>query len=516
MEGWHSTIELRPRTREVMRHAAAGRAASRLQLPRYAAPIVHLSIRSTRVLTPVGLQPATVRITDGVIVAVDLSPNAAAPAIDLGDAVLMPGVVDTHVHVNEPGRTEWEGFATAGRAAAAGGVTTMVVMPLNCTPAATTPGALLAEAEAARAACLIDFGLWGGLVAGNVDQLPALRAGGALGFKCFLVHSGVDDFPNVAAADLERAAPVIASMLDAHGCAGNVPLLIHAEDEATLEAARARSGIEQHPSSYQAYLQSRPDTSETIAIIRMIELCRRTGLRTHIVHVSSDQALEPLAAARADGLPLTAETCPHYLVLDAEQIADGETAFKCAPPIRSRNNQTRLWNGLLHGPLGMVASDHSPCPPELKRLATGDFCAAWGGISSLELTLPLMWTEVARRGVDPAKLGDWLSAQPAALAGLSERKGRIAPGMDADLVVFDPTAEWTVDGPSLHHRHKLTPYHGRPVRGRILATLLRGRLIFARPEAPSSLTSRFTLADDGFSPEITGQWLTPNQRRANP
>lgn len=458
------------------------------------------------------MRPAIIRISGGRIAAVEPASAGASQDVDLGDAVVMPGVVDAHVHVNEPGRTEWEGFASAGRAAAAGGVTTIVVMPLNCTPAATTPAALRAEADAAGEACLVDFGLWGGLVAGNVAHLAGLHETGALGFKCFLVHSGVDDFPNVTQADLEAAARVIAAMQGDPAQNPPVPLLVHAEDEASITRAGAASGLVTRPHSYAAYLASRPDESETIAIGRMIDLCRRHRLRTHIVHVSTAEALPLIAAAIDEALPLSAETCPHYLTLAAEQINDGDTRFKCAPPIRSQANQDRLWQALHLGRLSMIASDHSPCPPELKRLSEGDFARAWGGISSLELTLPVMWTEAARRGIAPEQLVRWLTEAPASLAGLADRKGGLTPGMDADLAILDPESEWTIDGSSLHHRHKLTPYHGRHVRGRVLATILRGRVIFARPEAPASLTRLFPLDPDGFAPEITGQWLTPTNR----
>jgi allantoinase len=436
----------------------------------------------------------------------------------------MPGVIDTHVHVNEPGRTEWEGFHTAGRAAAAGGVTTIVVMPLNCSPVATSVPALMTEAGAAAGTCLVDFGFWGGLVPGNTRHLAPMWEAGALGFKCFMVHSGIDEFPNVTDRDLAEAGPILASLRSVGGGQRDrrTVLLAHAEDPLTIDRARAPSHLADHPRSYAHYLASRPAESEDRAIAHIIDFCARFSLPTHVVHLSSAGAIESLRAARARGLPISVETCPHYLTLAAEDIPDGATQFKCAPPIRERANQDRLWKALCtsakpaeEGIIDLIASDHSPCPPELKRLDTGDFAAAWGGISSLQLTLPLVWTHASRRGHSLADLSRWLSAAPARLAGIDAFKGRIAPGFDADLIVFDPDAEWTVRAAAIHHRHKLTPYDGAGLRGSVVATLVRGGPVFADPSrGGAALLARagesgFHTARDahGLAEEAIGQWV---------
>lgn len=458
------------------------------------------TISGARVLLDDGLAPATITVDGarGVIVRMERARRSAD--IDAGDMVVMPGVVDTHVHVNEPGRTEWEGFATAGRAAAAGGVTSMVVMPLNCEPAAVTVPALMGEVEAARASCIVDHGFWGGVVPEHLDDLAPLWHAGVLGFKCFLVHAGVDDFPNVSARDLDDAMVVLRNLAE-----GGAPLLVHAEDPDVIAAARGLSGLDQAPRSYAAYLASRPAEAEVTAIEGMIDLCARHRARVHIVHVATGRALNVLTQARRAGLPITAETCPHYLSLCAEDVTDGATQFKCAPPIRERRTREALWDALRAGVLDLIASDHSPCPPALKQPDTGDFARAWGGIAGLQLTLPVVWTEAHARGLDMADVAGWLCRGPAALAGLSARKGRLAEGHDADIVVFDDAAEWTVDGARLHHRHPVTPYHGRHVRGRVCATLVRGVQVFGDgciAPAPGA-----TLDASGLNREHQGQWL---------
>jgi allantoinase len=451
------------------------------------------SIASRRVVTPAGVGPGVVRVREGRIDAVEPKVGGAG-TLDVGDLVVMPGIVDTHVHVNEPGRTEWEGFRSAGRAAAAGGTTTIVVMPLNCTPAATTVAALRAEAGAALGTSLVDFGLWGGVVPGNAGEIEGMWGAGALGFKCFLVDSGADDFPRVGVGDLDEAMAETARL--------GAPLLAHSEDPGVIEAAGALSGLRDCPRSYAVYLASRPPEAERRAIETMIALCRRHRGPTHIVHVAAASALEDIARARAEGLPLTAETCPHYLSFAAEKIGDGRTVFKCAPPIRDAANRERLWAGLREGVLGMVASDHSPCPPELKRMGSGDFGAAWGGVSSLQLSLPVVWTGAARRGHSLGDLARWLCEGPARLAGIDDSKGRIAPGYDADLVVWDPDAAWTVRAGDLHHRHAVTPYDGVTLRGRVKATFVRGTRVYADAGFGS-----FGLGDDGFAREAGGEWV---------
>lgn len=427
-----------------------------------------LIISSSRVVTPDGERPGSVVVSDGRIQAI--LPRGDAPAatrtIDAGEAALLPGVVDTHVHINEPGRTEWEGFTTATRAAAAGGVTTVVDMPLNSIPPTTTVAALHAKQQAA-AASLVDYGFWGGVVPGNVDHLGPLLDAGVLGFKCFLVPSGVDEFAPVDESDLRLAMPVLA--------ARDAVLLAHAERPGPI--ARAAGAAAGDPRRYATWLASRPEAAELEAIELLLALSRETGCRVHIVHLAAAAALPTLKAAREGGAAITVETCPHYLTFAAEEIADGATAFKCAPPLRDRANRDRLWDGLERGIIDLVASDHSPAPVHLKQLERGDFMTAWGGIASLELSLAATWTGAQARGHGLVDLSRWMSNEPARLAGL-DRKGRIAPGCDADLVIFDAEAEWTVDPARLRQRHPITPYAGRTVRGVVRQTFVRGGCVY--------------------------------------
>jgi allantoinase len=441
-------------------------------------PFPDLVLRSQLVVLPDGIRPATVYVQQGKIwrIGPPDEVETGPPLIDCGDAVLMPGIVDTHVHVNEPGRTDWEGFATATRSAAAGGATTLVDMPLNSVPATTTRAALRAKQAAARNQCSVDVGFWGGVVPGNAGELEGLLDDGVLGFKAFLVPSGVDEFSHVGEADLREAMPVLARY-------GSV-LLAHAELPGPIDgAARVWEGAgPEELREYARYLRSRPDAAEVEAVEMLVRLCRELGCRVHIVHVSSAEVLPLLKSAREEGLPITAETCPHYLAFAAEEIADGAVAFKCAPPIRSRENRERLWEALREGVLDLVATDHSPSPPAMKKVDSGDFRGAWGGIASLQLALPAVWTEARRRGLTVGHLADWLCAAPARLAGLGDRKGRIAPGFDADLAVWDPESSFTVDAERLHHRHKLTPYAGRTLFGVVRRTLLRGETVYEDEE----------------------------------
>lgn len=446
----------------------------------------NLAISSTRILTDSALVSGTVVVRDGRIAEV-LSTTSHPGAIDIGDAVLMPGVVDTHVHVNEPGRTDWEGFRSAGRAAAAGGITSIVVMPLNCTPAATTAAALLAEAATAKGECAVDYGFWGGVVPGNTSQLEPLWNNGVLGFKCFLSPSGVDDFGHVSEQDLNEALPVLARLGD-----NGAVLLVHAEDPDTLAAARAASGLDTHPHRYASYLASRPAAAEERAVSLLLRVARKHKSRLHIVHVSSPETLRAIVNARRNGFAITSETCPHYLAFASEEVTDKSTLFKCAPPIRTRKDRDRLWTALRAGSFDLIASDHSPCPPDLKCLETGDFAQAWGGISSLQLSLSVVWSHASWRGFALTDVAQWMCAGPARLAGLDGRKGRIAPGYDADLVIFSPEREFVVQGPALEHRHKATPYHGATLRGVVEATYIRGQQVFKAGT---------------FGAEATGQWL---------
>lgn len=426
-----------------------------------------MRIRSRRVVTPSGTGPASIVIEDGKIAAVLAWDDGAD--VDAGELAILPGIVDTHVHLNEPGRTEWEGFATATRAAAAGGTTTLVDMPLNSIPATTTREALAAKRLAARGQCAVDVGFWGGVVPGNAGELAGMVLDGVRGFKCFLVESGVDEFGWVGEPELVPAMQILAGL--------HVPLLVHAEVMGPIARAEAAlAGAD--PRAYATYLASRPPAAEEEAIALVTRLCRATGARTHIVHHSAASALDQLRAARAEGLPLTAETCPHYLRFAAEQIPDGATAWKCAPPIRDEANRELLWAALAEGVLSLVASDHSPCTPALKQPEAGDFLAAWGGIAGLQLALPVVWTEARARGHSLDDLVRWMCAAPARLAGLTGKKGAIVAGNDADLVIFDDAALVQVDAPMIRHRHSITPYAGALLHGRVHATYLRGHRVF--------------------------------------
>ena len=447
-------------------------------------PSADVVVTGRRVATPDGIVPATIVIADGVITAVRDSGTApdAARWLDVGDAVLLPGVVDTHVHVNEPGRTEWEGFETATRAAAAGGVTTIVDMPLNSVPVTTTCEALEQKAKAAFGRALVDYAFWGGVVPGNDEQLAPLARAGVLGFKCFLVASGIEEFPPVSESDLRGAMTRLATL--------RLPLLVHAEAPGPIARASSSLSSGANPRRYAAYLGSRPREAELEAIELVLGLCRETGCRVHVVHVSAADSLDLARAARDAGLPVTAETCPHYLTFAAEEIPDGATAYKCAPPIRDRENRERLWRGLGDGSIALVASDHSPAPPALKCLEAGDFFRAWGGIASLELALAATWTGARARGRNLRDLARWLAEGPARLAGLA-RKGRIAPGCDADLVVFDPDAPFSVDPSRLRQRHRITPYAGMTLYGVVRRTLVRGTCVYDEGEFPAAAIGKW-------------------------
>jgi allantoinase len=486
-------------------------------------------LRSRRVVLPDGVRAAAIHVENGKIVRVEAarlkgsrsSGNDGAHTLrrsaslsgerDFGDLVISPGLVDTHVHVNEPGRTEWEGFDTATRAAAAGGVTTIVDMPLNSVPATTTVEALEAKRAAARRHVHVNVAFWGGVVPGNASQLDALVDAGVRGFKCFLAPSGVDEFHHVGERDLRDALPTLARR--------NVPLLVHAElpeflgsperlalqfedgnsperlarqdrnvrppDSRALQDRRGARGFQ--PSGYRPYLSSRPPAAESEAVAMMIRLAREFGAHVHIVHVACAEAVEAIARAKADGVRITAETCPHYLTFSADDIGDEATEFKCAPPIREARHRDALWDGLQAGALDLVATDHSPAPPSMK--CGGNFMTAWGGIASLELSLPAVFTEVdvVRRlqpgdgPVDPSalrRIARWMSEAPAALANLHSDRGRIASGCAADLVIWDPDAEWTVAPARLQQRHKLTPYAGRRLRGAVRETYVRGECVW--------------------------------------
>ena len=427
-------------------------------------------VRSRRVVTPEGIAAAAIHISGGVIARIAAWDDVPAGATldDFEDLAILPGIVDTHVHLNEPGRTEWEGFATATRAAAIGGITTLVDMPLNSIPPTTTREGFAAKRAAATGQCAVDVGFWGGVVPGNAAELAGLVTDGVRGFKCFLVDSGVEEFGWVGEPELAIAMPILAGL--------DVPLLVHAEVAGPIDLASAQLATAD-PRKYATYLASRPEGAEEQAIALVTGLCRTTRARTHIVHHSAASAIPLLRAARAQGLPLTAETCPHYLHFVAERIPDGATPFKCAPPIRDAANREALWKALAEGVLDLVASDHSPCSPALKAIEVGDFVSAWGGVAGLQLAPMVVWTEASARGHTLSDLARWMCAGPARLAGLTGKKGALVAGADADLLVFDDAATTVVTPEGVHHRHKVTPYAGEKLRGAVHTTYLRGTVV---------------------------------------
>jgi allantoinase len=431
------------------------------------------AIRSKRVVTPEGVRAATVQIRNGTITAIaghnDLP--SGKHIYDAGESVVMPGLVDTHVHINEPGRADWEGFETATRSAAAGGVTTLVDMPLNSIPATTTAAALESKRAAARKKCSVNVGFWGGVVPGNAGELRALHRAGVFGFKCFLVPSGVPEFAHVNENDLRAALAEFAAL--------DMPLMVHAEmpgpiDEATSKVRNS------DPTKYRTWLLSRPPSAETEAVELMIRLAREFNARVHIVHLSSDLSVPLIQRAKKEGLRITAETCPHYLFFASRSIRSGQTEFKCAPPFRDLQTRKKLWAALGKGAIDFVVSDHSPSPPALKCLDTGDFIRAWGGISSLQLGLPAVWTKMRQSNDSLKRLARWMCSGPAHLAGLEKYKGAIAVGCDADIVVWNPEKRFVVKPGMLLHRHKLTPYAKQSLRGVVEATFLRGEMIYDR------------------------------------
>ena len=433
--------------------------------------------RSTRVVTPSGVAPATVFVDQEKIAAIGAWNDVPSGTIlhDFGDLVLLPGLVDSHVHINDPGRSAWEGFPTATRAAAAGGVTTVVDMPLNCVPETTSVAALVTKRTAAQGHAWIDWAAWGGVVRGNADHLQPMINAGVPGFKCFMIHSGIDGFPWVAEPDLRIALERLRG--------ANRPLLAHAEAPGPVDSATAainRAGLDWR--RYQTYLASRPDEAEVEAIALLIRLAEEYRTPVHVVHLATAKALPLLAEARRRGVPITVETCTHYLWFAAEDIPDGATEYKCAPPIRSAENREQLWQALQNGLIDMVTTDHSPCIPAMKKRETGQWNEAWGGIASLGLALPVLWTGMKQRGLDESqglsRLAEWQSAAPARLAGMPGEKGAIQTGAHADFAVFDPDLDWVVTERDLHFQHKLSPYLGARLRGRIVETWLRGQPVY--------------------------------------
>jgi allantoinase len=426
---------------------------------------------SKRIVTPLGTQEGAVLVDSEKIRAICRLAEVPADAIvtDCGNSALLPGLVDTHVHINQPGRTDWEGFRTATRAAAAGGYTTLVDMPLNCLPETTTVAALEEKRKSAQGECFVDWAPWGGAVADNQSHILPLARAGVLGFKCFLIYPGCDGFTMIDQQQLEAALPFIAE--------SGLPLLVHAELAGPIDAATQRLSKSDWR-RYATYLASRPDEAELEAIRLMIRLCRQYTFRLHIVHLSTAIALTEIKAARAEGLPITVETCPHYLHFAAQEIADGATLLKCAPPIRGKKNQEVLWHGLRDGAIDMIVTDHSPCPPEMKREDTGRFDQAWGGIASLSLALSVIHTDCSRRGLLLDQIARWMSSAPADLAGISHRAGTLEPGREANFIIFDTEAEVAVTADKLHYRHAVSPYLGETLRGVVKQTFLRGKSIY--------------------------------------
>jgi len=434
-----------------------------------------LAIRSRLVAFPDGVREAAVLVRDNRIVEIAEygARLSATTDTDLGELALLPGLVDTHVHVNEPGRTEWEGFASATRAALAGGVTTICDMPLNSLPVTTSAAALRDKLAAAAGQCAVDVAFWGGAVPGNLAEMAPLLEAGVVGFKCFLIDSGIPEFPPLSRAELRTAMKALAE--------SGAAMIVHAEDPAEVH--------EPAGPGYDAFVASRPPVSERRAIETVVGAAAATGARAHVVHLAAAECAALIGAAKAAGIALSAETCPHYLFFAAEEVPAGHTEFKCCPPIRYAPNREALWRALTAGVIDCVVSDHSPSAPALKDLASGDFRTAWGGIASLQIGLPAVWTVARRRGLSLADVARWMSVFPASLAGLPA-KGRIAVGCDADLVAFDPEASFEVRGAELRHRHPLTPYEGRTLTGRVARVWLRGTEVSPDDEPQGRLLRR--------------------------
>jgi len=437
--------------------------------------MLDFAIQSDRIITPGGVMKGAVVIKEGKILDVLAElPSGELPVINAGNKVLMPGVIDPHVHINEPGRTDWEGFDTATKAAIAGGITTLVDMPLNTSPVTTTAAAFDEKIKTTKGQLHTNCGFWGGIVPGNEKEIDPLAKKGVLGFKAFLTHSGIDEFPNVTEDDLRKAMPLIAKQ--------ELPLLVHCELSQKSEVvASSLAMTSQKPEvgrEYQNYVASRPKKWEDDAIALMIRLCEEFNCRVHIVHLSSADSIDQIIKAKQKGLPLTVETGQHYLYFNAEDIKDGQTQYKCAPPIRENLNNERLWNALKKGIIDFVATDHSPAPPDMKEISSGNFMKAWGGISSIQFALPVLWTAAKRHHCSLNDMARWLCEKPAILAGRQNSKGKIAKGFDADIVVWDPDQHFTVTENSIYHKHKLTPYLNEELYGVVEQTYLGGENVF--------------------------------------
>lgn len=428
-----------------------------------------IALKSKNILTPTGMISGIVLLEQNKISAVlNESDSSFSGAIqDVGESVIMPGLIDCHVHINEPGRTAWEGFVTATKAAAAGGITTLIEMPLNASPVTTTASNFEIKQAAAKGKLNVNCGFWGGVIPDNLNELDTLLKSGVYGLKAFLTHSGIDDFPNTNADHLRQALLLLKKY--------DMPLLVHCELDAPNEDSHY---LDENPRSYVAYLKSRPNSWENNAVQLMIDLCRETRSRVHLVHISSAEALPLIAAAKKEGLPLTAETCPHYLFFNAEQIPDGATEFKCAPPIREKENNEKLWAALKDGTLDFVVTDHSPAPPDLKETVSGNFKKAWGGIAGLQFSLPVMWTGMKQRGFSIHDFSTLMSENVASFMKLNSLKGKIEKGYDADLVIWNPSKKFIVKSEQIQHRHKITPYAGLELFGQVEQTYVNGIKVF--------------------------------------
>lgn len=433
------------------------------------------AIHSSRVVTPNGLQNATVFIEDGQIIGLEAGrvQHEGFPLQEHGDDVIMPGLIDPHVHINEPGRTEWEGFDTATKAAAAGGITTLVDMPLNSSPVTTNAAAFRQKLEAAASKTHVNCGFWGGIVPDNLDDLEALLQSGVLGIKAFLTHSGIDDFPNVTEAHLRKGIPLLKKY--------EVPLLVHCELDTPHDGL---AKLDETPRNYMAYLGSRPRSWEDKAIELMIKLCAEYETKVHIVHLSSSNAIPMLRKAKDAGLDITVETCPHYLYFSAETIPDGATLYKCAPPIREKENNDQLWQALKDDLIDFVATDHSPAPPALKEMQSGNFKKAWGGIAGLQFSLPVTWTKAKNKGFSIADIAKLMSTNVADFLNLGHKKGKLAAGYDADIVIWQPEAAFEVKEAIIQHRHKLSPYLGATLNGLVKQTYVMGFKVFDQGAFP--------------------------------
>src|ERR1043166_7167780 len=429
-----------------------------------------LVIRGRRVVFAERFASASIHIQNERIVRIaeyDEIPSDCEVVEADADSIIMAGLVDTHVHINDPGRSEWEGFQSATQAAAAGGVTTLIDMPCNSIPPTTSVDGFNAKLAAAQNNCYVDVGFWGGVVPGNTSELAALKNAGVVGFKCFLVPSGVEEFSHVTEIDLREGMPELARL--------NSLLIVHAELPGPIEERKPAVNSAQ---DYSTFLSSRPRQAENDAIDLMIRLSREFGTRIHIVHLSSADAIPAIRKAQDEGVKITAETCPHYLHFEAETVPAGATEFKCCPPIRERDNRQGLWDGLSEGTIAFIVSDHSPCPAAMKLPERGDFLGAWGGIASLQLRLPVVWSESSKRGFTLIDLAKWLCSEPAKQVEIEDRKGSIAEGFDADLVIWNPDQQFEVRPTTLLHRHKISPYRGELLQGVVQKTFLRGRKLY--------------------------------------